>query len=133
MWFLKKKSQPIEEYAIILAMKVSELGEFGRIALVDKMIGDAQINKASPDLLIGIGDDTAAWKCTEQVQLATVDTMVQDIHFTLETIVWEELGWKSLGVNIRGIAAMGGLPHYALVALALPDDTESEDIAGLYR
>ena len=133
MWFLHKTSQPIEEYAIILAMKVSELGEFGLIDLLDKMIADAQINTASPDLLIGIGDDTAAWKCTEQVQLATVDTMVQDIHFTLETISWEELGWKSLAINISDIAAMGGLPHYALVALALPDNTESEDIAGLYR
>src|SRR4030042_5117573 len=133
MCFLKKKTQPIEEYAIILAMKVSELGEFGLIDLLDKMIADAQINTASPDLLIGIGDDTAAWKCTEQVQLATVDTMVQDIHFTLETISWEELGWKSLAKNISDIAAMGGLPHYALVALALPDNTASEDIAGLYR
>jgi len=114
-------------------MKVSELGEFGLIDLLNKMITDAKINTASPDLIIGIGDDTAAWKCTEQVQLATVDTMVQDIHFTLDTTTWEELGWKSLAINLSDIAAMGGLPNYALVALALPEDTEVEDIAELYR
>ena len=114
-------------------MKVSKLGEFGLIDLLDKMIADAKINKAAPDLILGIGDDAAAWKGADEIQLATVDTMVQGIHFTLETTTWEELGWKSLAINISDIAAMGGLPHYALVALALPEDTESEDITGLYR
>ncbi len=114
-------------------MKVKELGEFGLIDLLNKMITDAKINKASPDLILGIGDDTAVWKGKEQIQLATVDTMVQGIHFTLETATWEEIGWKSLAINISDIAAMGGLPHYALVALALPDNTEVESIAGLYR
>lgn len=114
-------------------MKVSKLGEFGLIDLLNKMIADAKLDKASHDLILGIGDDATAWQGTEQIQLATVDTMVQNIHFTLETITWEELGWKSLAINISDIAAMGGLPHYALIALALPDNTEVENIAGLYR
>ncbi len=114
-------------------MKVSKLGEFGLIDLLNKMIKAARLNTASPDLILGIGDDTAAWKSAGQVQLATVDTMVQDIHFTLETTTWEELGWKSLAINISDIAAMGGIPRYALVALALPYDAESENIARLYR
>jgi len=114
-------------------MKVKELGEFGLIDLLNKMIADAKLDKASPDLILGIGDDATVWKGKEQIQLATVDTMVQGVHFTLETITWEELGWKSLAINISDIAAMGGLPHYALVALALPDNTEVESIVGLYR
>lgn len=114
-------------------MKVSELGEFGLIELLNKMVNDARINKASPDLIVGIGDDTAAWKGTEQVQLATVDTMIQNIHFTLETTTWEELGWKSVAINLSDIAAMGGVPNYALIALALPEDTELGNIKGLYR
>jgi thiamine-monophosphate kinase len=113
-------------------MKVSELGEFGLIELLNKMVDDAKINKALPDLIVGIGDDTAAWKTTGQVQLATVDTMVQNIHFTLETTTWEELGWKSIAINLSDIAAMGGVPNYALIALALPEDIESEDIKELY-
>lgn len=113
-------------------MKVSELGEFGLIELLTKMIAGAGINEADPDLIIGIGDDTAAWRCNDAMQLATVDTMVQDIHFTLETITWQELGWKSLAINLSDIAAMGGIPRYALVALALPDNTDVEDVTGLY-
>jgi thiamine-monophosphate kinase len=114
-------------------VKVSELGEFGLIDLLAKMIAEAGINTAAPDLIIGIGDDTAAWRCNGPVQLATVDTMVQDVHFTLETIAWQELGWKSLAINLSDIAAMGGIPQYALVALALPENTDVEHVTELYQ
>ena len=103
------------------------------IDLLDKMIADSGINKLTPNLIIGIGDDAAAWRCTASIQLATVDSMVQDVHFSLETTSWQELGWKSLAINLSDIAAMGGVPQYSLVNLALPEDTEVEDIAELYR
>lgn len=114
-------------------MKVSALGEFGLIDLLAKMIAEAGVDKFNSDLIIGIGDDTAAWKCNDSIQLATVDTMVQDVHFTLDTTTWEELGWKSLAINLSDIAAMGGVPDYALIALALPEDTDADNITGLYR
>jgi thiamine-monophosphate kinase len=107
-----------------LAMKVAELGEFGLIDLLATMIHDAGVDRLGPDQpIIGIGDDAAAWRGDTSIQLATIDTMVQDVHFTLETITWKELGWKSLVINLSDIAAMGGVPKYALVALALPEDT----------
>jgi thiamine-monophosphate kinase len=114
-------------------MKVAELGEFGLIDLLERMIADSRINQLKPNLIIGIGDDAAAWRCTAPVQLATVDSMVQDVHFSLETTTWKELGWKSLAINLSDIAAMGGIPEYALVNLALPEDTEVENVAELYR
>ena len=115
-------------------MKVSELGEFGLIDLLALMISDSKINQFTPNqLIIGIGDDAAAWRSDTSVQLATVDSMVQDVHFSLETTTWKELGWKSLAINLSDIAAMGGVPRYALVALSLPEDTEVENVAGLYE
>jgi thiamine-monophosphate kinase len=114
-------------------MKVSELGEFGLIDLLAKMIAESKINQLAPDLIIGIGDDAAAWRCAASIQLATVDSMVQDVHFSLDTTTWQELGWKSLAINLSDIAAMGGAPEYALVNLALPEDTEVENVAELYR
>lgn len=114
-------------------MKVSELGEFGLIDLLAKMVSDSKINDtASQKTVIGIGDDTAAWRSDASIQLATVDTMIQSVHFTLETMTWKELGWKSLAINLSDIAAMGGMPQYALVALALPEDTEVDDVSSLY-
>jgi thiamine-monophosphate kinase len=114
-------------------MKVSATGEFGLIDILDKMINRAGINKGIPELVIGIGDDAAVWRCDGSTQLVTVDTMIQDVHFTLDTITWRELGWKSLAINFSDIAAMGGIPRYALVALALPDNTDVEDVTGLYK
>ncbi|MBI2851044.1 MAG: thiamine-phosphate kinase [Chloroflexi bacterium] len=116
-------------------MKVSELGEFGLIDLVAGMVNAAKDERetAWQQLVIGIGDDAAAWRCDNSIQLATVDALVQDVHFTLETTTWEELGWKALAVNLSDIAAMGGIPRYAMVSLTLPGQTEVDDVASLYR
>jgi thiamine-monophosphate kinase len=78
---------------------------------------------------VGIGDDAAAWQIDKRIQLATTDTLVQDVHFDLDIIGWEELGWKALAVNLSDIAAMGGIPKYALLSLALPAHLEVEDIS----
>jgi len=109
-------------------MKVSELGEFGLIDLLAKMAGGEKDER----LLIGIGDDAAAWQGDESIQLATVDSFIQDVHFPSGIAPWKELGWKALAANLSDIAAMGGVPRYALVSLALPDNTEVDDVTDLY-
>jgi thiamine monophosphate kinase len=108
--------------AIIQLMKVSELGEFGLINLIRSSIARYEDSERAPwpEVLVGIGDDAAAWRSDNNIQLATTDTLVQDIHFDLGIISWQELGWKALAVNLSDIAAMGGMPQYALLSLALP-------------
>ncbi len=110
-------------------MKVSELGEFGLIELLAKTVS----SPGGKQLIAGIGDDAAAWHTDASIQLATVDSLIQDVHFSLSTISWQELGRKALAVNLSDIAAMGGIPGYALVSLALPGVTEVEDVIALYR
>lgn len=116
-------------------MKVSELGEFGLIRLLADIVDTSKnVRDASwQRLLVGIGDDAAVWKSDGAVQLATTDSLIQDVHFDLNVITWEELGWKSIAVNLSDIAAMGGIPHYALVSLALPGDTETDCVSSLYH
>jgi len=116
-------------------MKVSELGEFGLIDLLAKMAYRAQDKQSASwqQLIIGIGDDAAAWYGDNSVQLATVDSFIQDVHFSLATASWNELGWKALAASLSDIAAMGGVPRYALVSLALPGHTEVEDVTALYK
>jgi thiamine-monophosphate kinase len=108
-------------------VKLAELGEFGLIDLLAKMVGGGDER-----LLIGIGDDAAAWRGDDSIQLATVDSFIEGVHFTPQTTPWPDVGWKSLAVNLSDIAAMGGIPRYALVSLALPDDSQVEDVAALY-
>ncbi|MFH1169906.1 MAG: thiamine-phosphate kinase, partial [Chloroflexota bacterium] len=114
-------------------MKVSELGEFGLIDLLAEMVSVSAGEQAAPGLILGIGDDAAAWHGDTSVQLATVDSVIENIHFSLSTTTWNELGWKALAVNLSDIAAMGGVPRYALVSLALPADTEVDDVTALYK
>ena len=116
-------------------MKVSELGEFGLIDLLAKIAQRSrdEQNPAWQQLLIGIGDDAAAWHSGSATQLVTVDSFIQDIHFSLAVSPWEEVGWKALAINLSDIAAMGGIPRYAVVSLALPETTKVEDITTLYR
>ena len=116
-------------------MKVSDLGEFGLIDLLARMTYAARDNETAAwqQLILGIGDDAAAWQGDSSIQLTTTDYLIQDIHFSLAITSWQELGWRALAANLSDIAAMGGLPRYALVSLALPDHTEVKDITALYQ
>jgi thiamine-monophosphate kinase len=110
-------------------MKVSELGEFGLIDLLAKI---APQGGPEHRMLVGIGDDAAAWWGDDSVVLATTDALVEGVHFATGT-PWWELGWKALAVNLSDIAAMGGVPGHALVNLSLRGDTEVEDAAQFYH
>lgn len=112
-------------------MKLSELGEFGLIDLIRSVtdIHRPRLHSRWSEVLVGIGDDAAAWESHNGAYLATTDTLVQDVHFNLDVIKWDELGWKALAVNLSDIAAMGGTPQYALLSLALPGALEAKDIS----
>ena len=119
-------------------MQIRDLGEFG---LIERLNGMVTRGRRGPDngavhgfqLLVDTGDDTAAWSAAPATELFTTDTVVEGIHFTRETTPWHDLGWKSLASNISDIAAMGGLPLYALITLGLPPETGVADIEDLYR
>jgi len=98
---------------------VSELGEF---KLIERLRAACPEGSA-PEVLLGIGDDTAAIRLDDRhALLATCDIQVQDVHFRLDMISPEHLGRRAMAVNISDIAAMGGQPTYALVSMALPPD-----------
>jgi thiamine-monophosphate kinase len=116
-------------------MNVSELGEFGLIELLADIVNKTKNPKdvSWQRLVIGTGDDAAAWRVDDAIQLATTDSLVQDTHFDLNIVTWEELGWKAIAVNLSDIAAMGGVPKYALISLALPGELETDNVSSLYQ
>lgn len=70
---------------------------------------------------LGIGDDAALLKFSRNGEaLVTVDMLLEGVHFTLDSATPFQVGWKSLGVNLSDIAAMGGRAVAAVVSIALP-------------
>jgi len=110
-------------------VNVSDIGEFGLIERLANAGGASQ----PADLIVSIGDDAAAWRVDDAVELATTDTLVEGVHFLPGRTPWADLGWKALAVNVSDIAAMGGLPQYALVTLALPPQTPVDSVDALYE
>jgi len=115
-------------------MKLSKIGEFGLIERLAERIASTTDKHwtSARQLKIGIGDDAAVWNPQKSFQIATVDSMVEGIHFSLKTTTWRELGWKSIAVNLSDIAAMGGIPLYALISIGLPSNIRVEDVEALY-
>jgi len=108
-------------------MDVSELGEFALIARLRGLLPPA-----GEQLIVGPGDDAAVWRSGGQYAIATTDTMVAGVHFLPDRVSWQDVGWKSLAVNLSDIAAMGGTPSFALVTLHLPPHTPIADLDELY-
>jgi thiamine-monophosphate kinase len=108
-------------------MQISELGEFALIARLTHAM------PAHPGVIQGVGDDCAMLDLPgDMVLLATNDSQVEGVHFTLQTSEPDHIGRKSLAVNLSDIAAMGGEPRYALVSLVLPSQLPVEVLDGIY-
>jgi thiamine-monophosphate kinase len=110
-------------------MEIAQIGELGLI----RRLEDALRGQALEPGVLGIGDDAAAFPALRSLMLATTDSLVEGYDFRLGQISWADLGWKALAVNLSDIAAMGGEPRYALVALAMPATVQVADIDALYQ
>lgn len=74
---------------------------------------------------LAVGDDAALFRARPGMQLAvSTDMLVAGTHFLPDTDP-EDLGWKTLAVNLSDLAAMGAEPRWALLAAALPAADEA--------
>lgn len=89
---------------------------------------------ANGSVVQGAGDDCAIVESgsPDTQTLLKVDAVVEGIHFLPETDP-ARVGHKALGRCLSDIAAMGGVPVAALVALGLPRDHDPERIRHLYE
>ncbi|MDG5785861.1 thiamine-phosphate kinase [Evansella sp. AB-P1] len=83
---------------------------------------------------VGIGDDAAIIEQEKGMEtVIAVDTMVEDIHFTKQTMTLEAIGYKALAVNISDLAAMGAIPLSYLVSIAIPKSGWTEkELSSIY-
>jgi thiamine-monophosphate kinase len=104
---------------------VADLGEFG---VIDRITAD----RFQPEpTLLGPGDDAAVVAAPDGRVVATVDTLVQGVHFRLDWSAPEQVGRKAVAANLADIAAMGAVPTALLLSLACPATTGAEVLDGL--
>jgi thiamine-monophosphate kinase len=109
-------------------MNVRDIGEIG---LIKRLTGDIKLDRS---VIKGAGDDTAVIEWTaKKYLLYTCDMLVEDVHFRRRQVTPFQIGWKALGRNISDIAAMGGVPRYAVVSMALPAAIPVKFVDGVYE
>jgi len=76
-----------------------------------------------------IGDDSAVVFAPQGGRLLLAsDTLVEGVHFDLGLVEPSDVGWKALAVNVSDIAAMGGRPLQALVAIVGADSSMIDEL-----
>jgi thiamine-monophosphate kinase len=86
---------------------------------------DRYFRRPARHAVLGVGDDAAIVRPSPGFELViSTDMLVTGTHF-LPNDDPEDLGWKTLAVNVSDMAAMGAQPRWALLAAALPAATES--------
>ncbi len=110
-------------------MKSDFIGEFDLIQRMTRAAGTF-----SDDLLAGIGDDCAVVSGGEKSDLLlTADLLVEKVHFDRRWFSPEQIGSKALRVSLSDIAAMGGVPEFALVSLAVPTPLDHKVAETIYQ
>ena len=107
------------------AASVASLGEVKLLAKIREWLG-----AATPPSPRGMGDDCAVTDA--RANLLTCDSLVYGRHFD-DSSTPQLAGAKLLKRNLSDIAAMGGLPADAVVALFLPRNVSLEWIEGFTR
>lgn len=69
---------------------------------------------------LGIGDDCSVIKIENEYQLISKDLLIENVHFSLDYFEFEEIGKKSISVNVSDILAMGGKPEYFYLGIGFP-------------
>ena len=108
--------------------RVGDIGEFGLIRELEKLL-----RGKIPSVVAGIGDDCAVLRGENpnQYLLCTCDPVIEGIHYLPGTPA-RQIGWKAMARNLSDIAAMGGLPRWALVSIGLRRNTPVATVKQIY-
>jgi len=90
------------------------MDELDLIAAIERTLGPPRRS-----VLRGVGDDAAVIRA-RSIAVTSIDTVVEGVHFTLETHSPADVGHKALASALSDLAAMGAEPGEAYVSLALP-------------
>ncbi len=92
-------------------------GEFALIAALGRRLPQGE------GVLLGPGDDAAVVAVPDGRVVATVDVLVEGVHFRTDWAAPEAIGRRAAAASLADVAAMGARPTALLVGLAAPRTT----------
>lgn len=111
----RKAAQPIQEFPLIRQLQ-------------------RRHERRSPLIRKGIGDDAAVVSIPAgEWTVLTTDLLTEGIHFDLRTAPPASVGYRAAMANLSDVAAMGAVPRFLLVSIAVPPALRAADIHALYR
>jgi thiamine-monophosphate kinase len=84
--------------------------------------------RAIPDGEVHVGDDAAVLAPIVGEALVSTDVAVLGVHLDPSLFPLEDLGFKAVASAVSDLAAMGGRPRAAVVAVASPPGTDLEEL-----
>ena len=99
--------------------RLRDVGEHAWIGRLGGLLAGAH---RGPRVLVGPGDDTAVVRPPRRPLLLTTDALCEGVHFRLPWISPAALGQRAFLVNASDVAAMGGVPTFALLAVEAPPE-----------
>lgn len=111
---------PSERLTDVPDATARDVGEFGLIARVIERLS------TSPAVLLGPGDDAAVVAAPDGRVVATMDVLVEGVHFRRDWSSGYDVGRKAAAANLADVAAMGARGTALLVGLAAPADLPLE-------
>lgn len=81
----------------------------------------------------GVGDDAAVFRQSNEDIVVAVDTFVEYVHFSKDTMEPFHIGYRVLAANISDIAAMGATPAFYLVSIVIPKHSSTQELNEIFR
>lgn len=100
----------------------------GEFALIEHLLRQTRASQTTHPPILGPGDDCALIRPSDPdlAWAVTTDMLVSGVHF-LDSDAPNDLGWKTLAVNISDLAAMGATPRYVTLAAAIPQSDANDN------
>jgi thiamine-monophosphate kinase len=103
------------------------VGELGFLRWIRGRVG-----RRGGRIVVDTGDDAAVLKFGASDVLFKTDGVIDGVHFDSATAKPEEIGHKALARCLSDIAAMGGLPSFAVVAMMAPRNSDERYLRRIY-
>lgn len=100
----------------------------------DQLVARIRRMAGATSLVLGIGDDCAIYRPKRAEDLVfTTDLFIENVHFRLRDAQPAALGRRALARSLSDIAAMGAIPRFCLVSLALSPKADTKWAEAFYR